>query len=80
MNIQIYFCNIRIMHIGTTFTCGYRHLLMKHFQHESTTCNICLKQMKYLEHMLATYVYSHCNICNLQIKHLQHMSEVDETF
>jgi hypothetical protein len=81
MNIQIYFRNIRIAHIGTAFTCGYRLcLLIKHFQYESTSCNVRLKQMKYLEHTLATYVYSHCNICNIQIKHLQHMPEVDETF
>jgi len=80
-DIQIYFCNICIAHIGTAFACGDRlRLLMKHLQHESTSCNICLKQMEYLEHMLATYVYSHCNICNIKIKHLQHTSEVDETF
>jgi hypothetical protein len=36
-----------------------------------------LKQVKHLEHVLATYVYSHCNI---EIKHLQHTSETAETF
>jgi hypothetical protein len=39
--------------------------------------------MKYLEHMLATYVYNHCNIpiyfCNIHIKHLQRTSETPET-
>jgi hypothetical protein len=38
------------------------------------------KQVKHLEHMRATYVYSHCNICNIQTKHLQHTSETGETF
>jgi hypothetical protein len=28
------------------------------------------KQMKNLEHTLASYVYSHHNICNIQIKAL----------
>jgi hypothetical protein len=46
------------------------HLLTKHLQHESTFCNIRMKQMKQLEHTLATYVYSHYNICNIQIKTL----------
>jgi hypothetical protein len=46
------------------------HLLTKHLQHESTFYNIGLKQMKHLEHTLATYAYSHCNICKIQIKAL----------
>jgi hypothetical protein len=45
-------------------------LLTKHLQHESTFYNIRLIQIKYLEHMFATYVSSHCNICNIQIKAL----------
>ena len=61
---------------------------MKHMQHsdKTRTCNIHLKQLKYLEQTLATYVYSHCNICNILIyfcnirmKHLQHISETLET-
>jgi hypothetical protein len=28
------------------------------------TCNIRLKQLKYLKQTLTTYVYIHCNICN----------------
>jgi hypothetical protein len=46
------------------------------------TYNICLKQMKHLEHTIETYVYSHCNMCNIliyfcniDIKQLQHISE-----
>ena len=42
--------------------------------------------MKYLEHTLKTYMYSHynmCNIliyfCNIDIQHLQHISETSET-
>jgi hypothetical protein len=42
--------------------------------------NIRLKQMKRLEHTLATYVYGHFNICNIQMKHLQHTFETTETF
>jgi hypothetical protein len=41
--------------------------------------------MKYLEHTLETYVYSHCNmcnipiyLCNIDIKHLQHTPETSE--
>jgi hypothetical protein len=44
------------------------------------------KQMKYLEQMFATYMYSHCNMCNILIyfcnihmNHLQHTSETSET-
>jgi hypothetical protein len=41
------------------------------------------KQMKYLKHTIARYVYSHCNItiyfCNMYIKHLQHTSKTSET-
>jgi hypothetical protein len=49
---------------GTTSACAhFPHLLMEHLQHTS-------KQMKHLEHALATYVYSHYNICSIQIKHL----------
>jgi hypothetical protein len=43
--------------------------------------------MKYLEHTLKTYVYSHCNMCNIPIyfynikmKHLQHRDETSETY
>jgi hypothetical protein len=42
-------------------------------------CNIRLKQVKHLEHTLATYVYSHYNICNIQIKHMQRLDETGET-
>jgi hypothetical protein len=50
-------------------------------------CNVHVKkQMKYLEQMLATYVYNHCNMCNIpiyfcniHIKHLQRTSETPET-
>jgi len=38
-----------------------------------TCCNVSLKQIKYLEHMLATHVCSHRNICNIQIKYSQHI-------
>jgi uncharacterized Zn-finger protein len=34
----------------------------------NTLTNICLKkQMKNLEHLLATYVYNQYNICNIPI-------------
>jgi len=46
------------------------HLRTKHLQHESTFCNIRLKQIKHLEHTLAMYVYSHYNIFNIQTKAL----------
>ena len=45
-----------------------------------TCCDIRLKQIKHLEHTLATCVRSHYNICNIQIKHLQHTLETAETF
>ena len=34
-----------------------------------------MKQLKYLKHILATYVYSHCNIRNVQMEHLETTSE-----
>jgi hypothetical protein len=44
------------------------------------------KQIKHLEHTLATYMYNHwiiCNIliyfCNIHMKHLQHTSETSKT-
>jgi hypothetical protein len=39
-----------------------------------------MKQLKHLEHTLATYVYSHCNIYNIQRKHLHHTFETAKTF
>jgi hypothetical protein len=43
---------------GTTFACPpLPRLLMKHMQHKSICRNIRPKQMKHLQHMLATYVY-----------------------
>jgi hypothetical protein len=64
------------------------NICVKHIKHPDNTCNVRLKkQMKHLEEMFATYVYSHCNIfniliyfCNIQIKHLQHTSETLETY
>jgi hypothetical protein len=51
--------NIAISNYGTCME-------MKHTkQRESTFYDIRTKQMKYLEHMLITYVYSHYNICNI---------------
>ena len=42
--------------------------------------------MKYLEHILKTYVYTYCNMCNIpiyfcniDIKYLQHTSQSPET-
>jgi hypothetical protein len=53
---------------------------------QQNTCNIRLEQMKYLEHILETYVYNHYNMCstliytyNIDIQHLQHTSETYET-
>jgi hypothetical protein len=43
------------------------------------TCNIRLKRLKHLKHMLETYVYSHNSIWNIQMKHLKHTSETLET-
>ena len=50
-------------------------LLLQH--PDENACNICLIQMKHLEHTLETYVHSHCNIdnipicfCNTDTKHL----------
>jgi hypothetical protein len=52
-------------------TCNMKHLLQHTYEIGET----------FLEHMIATYVYSHYNICtNIQIKHLQHTFETDETF
>jgi hypothetical protein len=65
------------------------NICVKHMQHPNKhTCNIRLKkQMKHLEHMLATYMYNHCNMCNITIyfcnihmKHLQHTSETLKTY
>ena len=50
---------------------------------DKTLANIHQKnEMKYLEHTLETYVYSHCNMCsipiyfcNIKIKYLQHLDE-----
>jgi hypothetical protein len=38
-----------------------------------------MKQMKHLEHILTTYVYSHCNRCNIRMKHMQHPNKTAET-
>ena len=45
-----------------------------------------MKQIKHLEHILETFVYSHCNLCNIpmyvcsiDIKHLQHTFKTSET-
>jgi hypothetical protein len=76
-------CYVPVRSVPHAHACGNRlrlRMLMKHLQYESTFCNIYLKQIKHLEHTLATYVYSHYNICNIQIKHLQPTSEVDEIF
>jgi hypothetical protein len=48
-----------------------RRLLIKTLATRNSCCNIRLKYVKYLEHKLAIYVYSHYNICNIEIKHLQ---------
>jgi hypothetical protein len=44
------------------------------------------KQMKHLEHTLATYVYSHCNMCNIltyfcdiQMKDMQYPDKTSKT-
>ena len=64
------------------------NICMKHMHHlDKHTCNIRMKkQIKHLEQMLATYMYSHCNICNISIyfckilmKHLQYTTETSET-
>jgi hypothetical protein len=45
-----------------------------------------MEEMKLLEHILETYVYSHYNMCiipiyfiNIDIQHLQRTSEISET-
>jgi hypothetical protein len=61
----------------------------KHMQHlNETLVNIRLEnEMKYSEHTLETYVYSHYNMCiisiyfcNIKMKHLQHTNKTSETF
>jgi hypothetical protein len=39
-----------------------------------------MKQLKYLEDTLATYVYRHCNICNIQMKHMHDPDEMYEIY
>jgi hypothetical protein len=54
---------------------------------DETLANICLEnEMKHLEHILKTYVYSHYNMCNISLyffnikmKYLQHPDETSET-
>jgi len=45
-----------------------KSMIRKSKYYESLECNTSLKQMKYLEHTLATY---ESIICNIQIKQLQ---------
>jgi hypothetical protein len=74
----LFYCstNIATSNYGTRmemkhiYTRDRLRLLTKHLHHESTFCNIHLKQMKHLKYTLTTYVYSYCNICNIQIKTL----------
>jgi hypothetical protein len=62
-------------------TCKNTSYVEKHMQHrDETLANIRLEnEMKHLEHILKTHMYSHCNMCNIpiyfcniQMKHLQH--------
>jgi hypothetical protein len=39
-----------------------------------------LKQMKYFEQTLATYVYNHCNIRNIHMKHTSETSKTLQTY
>jgi hypothetical protein len=54
---------------------------------DENTCNICVIQMKILEHILETNMYSHCNVynipvyfCNTDTKHLQYTSKTSEIY
>ena len=64
--------NIRMKHLKTleTYACNmhvYATSRSTFATSRQNTCNICLEQMKYLEHTLETYVYSHYNMCNIPI-------------
>jgi hypothetical protein len=83
--------NIHMKHLKTleTYVCNmyvYATSRSTFATSRQNTCNICLEQMKHLEHTLETYVYSHynmCNIlisfCNIDIQHFQRTSETSET-
>jgi hypothetical protein len=74
------------METSETFRTYSRNIVVKHVQHPyKNACNIRLKQMKYFEQTLATWLWNTCNICNIPIyfcsnhtKHLQHTSEISE--
>ena len=73
--LETYACNMHVYETSrSTFAISRQN-----------TCNIRLEQMKYLEHIIETYVYSYynmCNIpiyfCNIDIQHLQRTSETSE--
>ena len=66
-----------LSHTSETFTKTSKKILKKLLQNiynvqivtpKINTLATCFKkQMKHLEHMLATCVYNHCNICNIPI-------------
>jgi hypothetical protein len=63
-----------MQHSDKTLTTIYvNHMCETYVMFRKTHMNLRLKkQMKHLEQIVATYVYSHCNICNIYMKHLQH--------
>ena len=83
--------NIHMKHLKTfeTYACNmhvYATSRSTFATSRQNTCNIHLEEIKYLEHRLETYVYSHYNMCdiliyfcNIDIQHLQHSSETFET-
>jgi hypothetical protein len=67
----------RMQHIDKTFetyTCNMHNYATSRYTSVTfrwNTWNICQKQLKHLQHILATCVYSHCNIGSIQMKHLK---------
>ena len=64
--------NIHMKHLKMleTYVCNMHVYATSRFTFATSrqnTCNICLEQIKHLEHTRETYVYSHYNKCNMPI-------------